>query len=119
MGDFNTFNDPIYCDKAGSYITVGQLRFFLNRSEGRVQFLEGATEFLEYFATCATYNIISDVLREDPDSGSMTWDEKSRCIAFAFPANGKIARKIFSMGLDVPPPFFSDKEKRNRGRGLD
>ena len=99
MDDFTSINDPIYYDKDGSYITVGQLRFFLNRKKGRTYFLEGNSVFVEYFHRCGTYNLISDLMKEDPTCASMYWDEKQESIGFSFPPKGVVARKFAKLGI--------------------
>jgi hypothetical protein len=99
MDDFESINDPIYYDKEGSYITLGQLRFFLNRPEGRKYFLEGDPVFVEYFISCGSYNIISDLMEEDSSCASMYWDEKAGSVGFSFPPKGRVARKFAKLGI--------------------
>jgi len=110
MFDPSTLNEPIYFDEKGGYITESQLRFFINRIAGRHQFMSGGKEFAEYFVTCRTYNIISDLMRKDPDCASMYWDEKREMPAFSFPVGGKVIKKFNEMGIvtvkDEPGDYY-------------
>ena len=55
--------DKIY-DIDGSYITVTQVRFFLNRPHGKQMFLLADDEFLKYLKICKAYNLVSDLLHQ-------------------------------------------------------
>ena len=80
-------HDKIY-DLDGSYITVPQVRFFLNRDHGKRMFLLAEDEFMKYFRVCKAYNLVSDLLNRYPDDGFFYWDEEQGCVSFAY-AEGK------------------------------
>jgi len=102
MDNSSTHHDPIYYDDSGCYITAPQLRFFLNRPGGRSKFINGMDEFIEYFHTCRTYNLISDLLEEDPECACMYWDSKLKSPVFSFSVKGKVAQKFAEAGI-IPP----------------
>ena len=91
MGTSSEYHDPIYYDESGCYITAPQLRFFINRDGGRSKFINGSTEFREYFRSCKTYNLISDMMDEDATCGKMYWDEDFNTVVFSFPVGGVVA----------------------------
>ena len=95
----STYHDPIYTDKSGCYITAPQLRFFINGEGGRSQFINGSKEFLTYFHSCKTYNLISDLMIEDATCGKMYWDEGFGTVVFSFPVHGLVAQKFMEVGL--------------------
>ena len=90
--------DKIY-DIDGSYITVSQIKFFLNRSEGKKQFLLGEEEFMGYLKICKTYNLVSDLLKQYPDDGFFYWDEDQGCVSFAFAEGKTIATLLDHYGV--------------------
>ena len=94
-----TYNDPIYYDKKGCYITTAQLRFFVNGPQGRSKFLSGDPEFTNYFYSCGAYNLVSDLMNKDPDCATLYWDEERKAPAFTFPAQGKVVKKFAEVGL--------------------
>ena len=102
MDNSSTHPDPIYYDDSGCYITAPQLRFFINRPGGSSKFISGMDEFVDYFHTCRTYNLISDLMTEDPDCATMYWDPKLKTPVFSFPVHGKVARQFTKMGI-IPP----------------
>ena len=99
MGTSSEYHDPIYYDESGCYITAPQLRFFINRDGGRSKFINGSTEFREYFRSCKTYNLISDMMDEDATCGKMYWDEDFNTVVFSFPVGGVVAKKFMEKGL--------------------
>ena len=91
-------NGKIY-DIDGSYITVPQIKFFLNREEGRQRFLAADDEFLGYLKVCKIYNLVSDLLTEHPDDGFFYWDEDKGCVSFAFVEGGTISNLLDHLGV--------------------
>jgi len=81
-------NTKIIENSDGSYLTVTQLKFFLNRDNGPEDFKNKGEDFLSYFEVCRAYNLISDILEKTPDAGYLYWDDKKDCVSFAFPALG-------------------------------
>jgi hypothetical protein len=90
--------DKIY-DIDGSYITVSQVKFFLNRRQGKRQFLLGQEEFMGYLKICKTYNLVSDLLDQYPDDGFFYWDEDQGCVSFAFAEGKTIATLLDHYGV--------------------
>ena len=109
MDTSSEYHEPIYFDKAGCYITVPQLRFFINRDGGRSNFINGDAEFKEYFHSCKTYNLISDMMEKDSTCGKMYWDEEFGTVVFAFPVNGRVAKKFMEVWL-LSTDHFNTKE---------
>ena len=99
MDNSYTHSDHIYSDGSGCYITAPQLRFFINRKDGRDKFINGSREFRDYFHSCKTYNLISDLMEGDSTCGKMYWDEEFGTVVFAFPVGGLVANKFREVGL--------------------
>jgi len=104
------YHEPIYYDKSGCYITVPQLRFFVNQEGGRSQFINGSPEFIHYFHSCKTYNLVSDLMEKDSTCAEMYWDEKFGTVVFAFPIQGLVARKFAQVGLLSSDNFYKKGE---------
>ena len=82
-------------DIDGSYITVPQVKFFLNRKHGKRKFLMCEEEFMRYLTVCKAYNLVSDLLEQYPKDGYFYWDDEKGCVSFAF-----VEGKTISMLLD-------------------
>ena len=95
------YNDPIYFDEDGCYITKSQLNFFLARRKGLSLFTKGSEEFLAYYNKCALYNLISDCMIRDRRSATLYWDSEQEKLSFSFPAAGIVAKKILDLGWDI------------------
>ena len=85
MGNPNFFMSP-----DGTYITAPQLRFYLNRPEGPKNVKKVDDDFIRYLQLCRVYNLISDMIENDPKQGYLYWDDKKGCVSFAFPPSGEI-----------------------------
>ena len=92
-------NEPFVIDPHGLYITVAQMRFWLNSKRGRRLFRTGDSQFLRYFHSCRTYNLISDMLDEEPNCAKLYWDVDKGAPGFTFPANGEVAARFYELGL--------------------
>ena len=90
--------DKIY-DLDGSYITVTQVRFFLNMPQGKQMFLLADDEFLKYLKICKAYNLVSDLLHQYPDDGFFYWDEKQGCVSFAYAEGNVIGTLLGKYGI--------------------
>jgi len=86
-------------DLDGSYITVPQIKFFLNRRGGRIKFMRADEEFLKYLKVCKIYNLVSDLLVQYPGDGFFYWDEEKGCVSFAFIEGRAIANLLDFMGV--------------------
>ena len=70
------------------------MQFYLNRRGGKKSFEGGSPEFLLYYKNCCLYNLVYDMMEEDPECGKMYWDEKRESVALAFPIKGKVAIQL-------------------------
>jgi hypothetical protein len=86
-------------DIDGSYITVPQIKFFLNREEGRRKFLLPDDDFLKYLKVCKVYNLVSDLLEKYPEDGFFYWDEDKGCVSFAFVEGQTVATLLDELGI--------------------
>ena len=87
-------------DYDGAYITVPQVRFFLNRKGGKKMFLLAEEEFLGYLKVCKTYNLVSDLLKQYPDDGFFYWDEEQGCVSFAYQEGKAISTVLGQYGIE-------------------
>lgn len=78
-------------DEAGLYVTAAQVQFFLNRRNGKRKRKDSDPEFLKYYRNCCFYNLVYDMMDEDPSCAKMYWDPKSKSIALSFPMRGPVA----------------------------
>jgi len=92
-------DEPLMVDEDGLYITVSQMRFWLNSKRGRRLFRSGSSQFLKYYHSCRTYNLISDMLEEDPKCAKLFWDTRKGAPGFTFPIKGKVADRFYELGL--------------------
>tara|TARA_R100001086_G_C11687160_1_gene217469 strand:- start:31 stop:360 length:330 start_codon:yes stop_codon:yes gene_type:complete len=86
-------------DMDGSYITVPQVKFFLNREGGRKQFMLVGEEFIGYLKICKVYNLVSDLLEQYPKDGFFYWDEDKECVSFAFIEGSTISNLLDHFGV--------------------
>ena len=91
--------DPLLVDEDGLYITIGQMQFWLNDRNNRKLFREGSTEFFKFYDACRAYNMISDMIVEDPDCAYLYWDQKRGVPAFSFPVKGSVTQAFIDLGL--------------------
>ena len=103
----HSFREPLGEDLNGLYITAAQMQFFLNRRGADKKFLVGHPEFFEYFYKCAIYNIIWDLVDDDPTSASFFWDEESESIGVKFPPNGVVMQELKAKKVRC---FFEDTQ---------
>ena len=104
----------------GTYITAGQMQFYLNRPHGKRNFESGTPNFMEYYNICRVYNVISDLMEEDPDSAMFYWDWKKDRMAMAYPSSGPVSKALALMDRtdneddeddedgDIDYPAYSD-----------
>tara|TARA_Y100001951_G_C11168139_1_gene198699 strand:- start:139 stop:480 length:342 start_codon:yes stop_codon:yes gene_type:complete len=94
-----TPNDPLIIDDDGLYITLGQMQYWLNRRDGKKLFKAHSKKFFKYYNSCRTYNLISELMDDDPGCAYMYWDPKREAPAFSFPIEGKVADCFTRLGL--------------------
>lgn len=112
--DYNP-NEPLHEGPDGTYITVAQMQFFLNRKNSLKKFQEADEDFLEYFNLCRIYNLVSDIMDSDPDAAIMYWDDKKKVVSFGFPTDGKVGKKLGTM-KPVKALLFDDYQEDDEER---
>lgn len=93
----NAFNEPLQGEPDGSYITFGQMQFFLLREEGKELFQTGSEEFWDYYNMCRVYNLVSEIMDYDPQAAIMYWNSSRETISMGYPAKGEVAVAISHM----------------------
>jgi|TARA_R100001143_G_C3348727_1_gene128298 hypothetical protein len=100
-------------DIDGSYITVPQVKFFLNRKHGKRKFLMCEEEFMRYLTVCKAYNLVSDLLEQYPHDGYFYWDDEKGCVSFAF-AEGKTISTLLDHYGVIELDFGDGKDTQKR-----
>ena len=90
-------------DIDGSYITVPQVKFFLNRKHGK----------RKYLTVCKAYNLVSDLLEQYPHDGYFYWDDEKGCVSFAF-AEGKTISTLLDHYGVIELDFGDGKDTQKR-----
>jgi hypothetical protein len=93
------YREPLMVDECGLYITIAQVGFFLNRKNGQEMMNSASPEFMKYYKNCCLYNLVYDMMEEDPNCGKMYWDPTSESVAMAFPIDGIVAKTLASVSL--------------------
>lgn len=88
------FREPLTRDSQGMYITVAQMQFYLNRPLVPVKFKEGDEDFLKYYKNCKLYNLIYEMMEDDPNCATMYWDSKAGSVAITFPVQGRVSKAL-------------------------
>lgn len=96
----HSFREPLGRDLNGLYITAAQMQFFLNRRRGNEKFVRGHYDFFEYFYKCAVYNIVWDLLEEDPSCATIFWDAETESIGLKFPQRGIVMEEFKSKKIN-------------------
>lgn len=112
----NTFNEPLQGEPDGSYITYGQMQFFLLREDGKELFQTGSDEFWEYYNMCRVYNLVSEIMDYNPDAAMMYWNSKKGVISMSYPPKGEVAVAISHM--EPAALGFDDDNFDDWGSGL-
>jgi hypothetical protein len=94
MANKGDFREPLGQDLNGLYITAAQMQFFLNRRDGSEKFIVGDPQFFQYFYKCAIYNIVWDLLEDDPACATFFWDEIKETVGVKFPLNGVVMQEL-------------------------
>ena len=106
MGKKYDFREPLGKDLNGLYITAAQMQFFLNRRGAEKLFVSRHPEFFKYFYECAIYNVIWDLLEEDPNCASFFWDEEIETVGVKFPIDGIVIKELEKRKVEY---FFEDE----------
>jgi len=96
-------------DKAGLYITVAQMGFFLNRKNGKKKFSSADAEFMDYYRNCCIYNLVYDMMEDNPECANLYWDSDHGAVSLSFPVKGSVAR-ILSTIAEEHETFSYDKD---------
>ena len=107
------FREPLALDDLGLYITAAQMQFYLNTKEGRKHFKKGDSEFFSYFDICRVYNLVYDMMENNPECAKMYWDEDTESVALSFPASGKVAQALANAGSSLADDFDSGDSFRS------
>jgi hypothetical protein len=91
------FREPLNKEPDGTYITVGQMQFWLNRSKGSEKFKAADPEFLDYYDKCRVYNLVSDIMEENEEAAIMYWDTSTEALAIGYPERGDVADALSSL----------------------
>jgi hypothetical protein len=88
------FREPLMMDEHGLYITVAQMHFFLNRPKGKAKFKTADAEFLSYYKNCCLYNLVYDMMEDNPKCAKVFWDSDAGCVSLSFPVRGHVAMAL-------------------------
>jgi hypothetical protein len=88
------FREPLMMDDAGLYITVAQMQFFLNRRDGEKKFKASDEEFMRYYKNCCLYNLVYDMMEDNPKCAKMYWDPDTGNVSLSFPMKGYVAQAL-------------------------
>jgi hypothetical protein len=92
------FREPLMMDDNGLYITVAQMQFFLNRRDGEKKFKSSDEEFLSYYKNCCLYNLVFDMMEDNPKCAKMYWDPDTGNVSLSFPVKGYVAQALAEVG---------------------
>ena len=81
-------------DDAGLYITVAQMQFFLNRRDGEKKFKASDEEFMRYYKNSCLYNLVYDMMEDNPKCAKMYWDLDTGNVSLSFPMKGYVAQAL-------------------------
>ena len=103
------FNDPLFKEPDGTYITAAQLKFFLNREDGVTLYDDRSNIFVEYYDICRVYNLVSTIMKEDERAAIIYWDEDIEAVSMAFPAYGKVSKALATI-----KPHYTEEEEEEK-----
>ena len=110
------FREPLLSNDDGSYFTAAQMQFFLNRPKGKEQFRTCSKEFVSYFNNCCIYNLVYDMMEDDPTCAFLYWDEINNCMCYSFPKDGEVAKAVLLSSAEMTDPDhlgdWGDEEDR-------
>jgi hypothetical protein len=96
------FREPLYgADDSGLYITAAQMQFFLNRNDGEKLFSKADPRFLKYYKNCTLYNLVYDMMDEDPSCAKMYWDNETDSVALSFPVEGEVSKALTQVAIET------------------
>tara|TARA_R110000782_G_scaffold102791_7_gene190216 strand:+ start:3857 stop:4201 length:345 start_codon:yes stop_codon:yes gene_type:complete len=92
-------SSPFTVEPDGTYITIAQMKFFLNSTKGEQAWHERKEAFVKYYNMCRIYNLVSEVVLVDPKAAITYWDPVKENVSIAFPVDGCIAQAIRGMKI--------------------
>tara|TARA_R110002020_G_scaffold281534_4_gene497222 strand:- start:2473 stop:2826 length:354 start_codon:yes stop_codon:yes gene_type:complete len=104
------FRQPLAEEPDGTYITAGQMQFWLNRKEGKEMFSTAHPAFLSYYNKCRVYNLVYDLMEEDEGYAIMYWDSEKESISVGFPSKGPVAYALSTMSFAGETDEYEDGE---------
>jgi hypothetical protein len=54
---------------------------------------------MKYYKNCCLYNLVYDMMEEDPECGKMYWDHSTESVAMSFAMDGKVAKALASVAI--------------------
>ena len=96
-GKENSYREPLLVDEHGLYVTVAQMDFFLNRPAGESKFKAADLEFLSYYKNCCLYNLVFDMMEDNPACAKMYWDSDAEWCIIILP-NKRLCSSSTSTG---------------------
>jgi len=104
------FRKPLIQDKNGLYITEAQMNFFLNRDDGPDKVKEVHPVFIKYYRNCCLYNLVYDMMEQDPDCALMYWDEEMETVSMSFPTDGSVAYELSKITFEAMSEDFGNED---------
>jgi hypothetical protein len=90
------FRQPVggSASEDGTYVTVAQLQFYLNRPYGNYYAQQNHRKFKEYLDVCRVYNLVWDLTEKDEKASIIYWDSIRQTVSVGYPHNGKVAKAV-------------------------
>ena len=98
--------EPLNLEPDGTYITIGQMQFYLNRPHGEKRFKTGHKDFLKYYNLCRIYNLVSEMMEDSEESAIMYWDSTKETVSLKFPNTGEVAVAISNLEFAGEPDDY-------------
>jgi|TARA_R110000824_G_scaffold7932_1_gene36201 hypothetical protein len=114
MQDFK-YREPLFTEEDGTYITIGQTRFFMNQyPDTPLRYRE--PDFTKFYNSCRVYNLVMDAIDCNSTFGFIYWDPELETISVSYPKGGPLSDIIDTIEpmeyLDFPSIFqnFRDSD---------
>lgn len=92
-------DEPFEFEPDGTYITISQIGFFLNREFGEKLLEYRSRTYLRYYNVCRAYNLISDIVEDNPEAAMFYWNEEKGGVSISYPRIGIVATALEGMQL--------------------
>lgn len=110
FNDYYDFREPLMMEDSGLYITIAQMQFFLNRRDGEKKFKDGHPDFMSYHKNCCLYNLVYDMMDDNPICAKMYWDPDSDSVSLSFPVKGNVALALAEVAASIDPEDDDDDD---------